>query len=296
MALELGDAAEEFGVAGGDLVPDAPDVFPGFIADAVEPGVLEGVDFIAIPAAADVHHVAGFEPLVAGDAGDEGAGERPPAHVVPTEGFVDAEEFGFEGEGVAGGIGGGAEGEGEGFHGVAVDAVGAGFGEFTGEGGPVGLGGGAGAAVPGHGGEEDADAAAVEVGDHLANGGEAAGEVAEVVELAAVVDADVGVGVPDEDAVDAAVAFVEIVEVAVDGVATGGGVVEVAVLDHHLGLDEGALGPGEFGAAVLGVVKADADAAFGAPVAGVGEPGGGGGGGGGAVDLRGFEGEAGVLG
>ena len=73
-------------------------------------------------------------------------------------------------------------------------------------------------------------------------------------------------------AVDAAVALVEVVEVAVDGVAAGDGVVEIAVLDHHLGLDEAGLGPLEGGELVTGGVVAGADAALGAPMLEVAQP------------------------
>ena len=129
-----------------------------------------------------------------------------------------------------------------------------------------GLVGRAGALVPHHHGEEDADAAAVEVGDHLANAFDAAGHGLDHLQLVAVVDAHVWIGGPDEHGVDAAVAFFEIVEIAVDGVAAGDGVIEVAVLDHHLRLDEAGLGPLERGQFVARWVEGGADAALGAPV------------------------------
>ena len=70
-------------------------------------------------------------------------------------------------------------------------------------------------------GKEDAHAAAMKVGDHLSNAFDAAGHGLDHLELVAVVDAHVGVGRPDEDGVDSAIAFFEIVEVAIDGVTPG---------------------------------------------------------------------------
>ena len=58
-----------------------------------------------------------------------------------------------------------------------------------------------------------------------------------------VIDADVRIDGPDQDGVDAAVSLLQIVEIAIDGVLAGFGIVEVAVLDHHLRLDEARLRP-----------------------------------------------------
>ena len=114
--------------------------------------------------------------------------------------------------------------------------------------------------------------AAVQIVHHFLERGEAAGHVAQEVELVAVVDADVGIDGPEEDGIDAAVAAVEVVEETVDGVPAGGGVVEVAVFHHGLGLDEGALRPLEFGARVEVAGETGADAAFGAVARDLGEP------------------------
>src|SRR5580698_3478718 len=49
-AFDCGDAAQSLGVARGHLIPDAPDVFPAFEADAVEEGLLQVVEIIVVPA------------------------------------------------------------------------------------------------------------------------------------------------------------------------------------------------------------------------------------------------------
>ena len=99
------------------------------------------------------------------------------------------------------------------------------------------------------------------------------GHVVEQVELVAVVDANVRINRPDEHRIDAAVALVEIVQIAVDGVARANRIVEVAVLDHHLRLDKTALRPLQFRAIVFGAVVADAGEALGPPLFDVGQPG-----------------------
>src|SRR5208337_945119 len=86
--LYLRDAAQRLRVAGGDLVPDAPDVFPAFIAHAVEEGVLKIIGLVVVPAVADVHHVARFEPLVTADHGDKGIFPVAPSEVVPLQRLV----------------------------------------------------------------------------------------------------------------------------------------------------------------------------------------------------------------
>ena len=134
-ALDLGDAADGLGVARRDAVPDAPDVLPGFVADAVEERELQIVGLVLVPAVADVDHVAGLEPLAAADRGDERVLPIAPAQVVPIEHFVGfGIAFGLEGEGVAGGVAGDAEAAGDAVIGIAVDAIRADFRQQSGDG------------------------------------------------------------------------------------------------------------------------------------------------------------------
>src|SRR6516164_3140556 len=112
----------------------------------------------------------------------------------------------------------------------------------------------------------------MKVGDHLAKRGDTAGHVAQEIELVAIIDADVGIYRPEQDTIDAAVAFIEVIEVAIDGVAAGYGIVEIAVLDHGLRLHETALCPGEGGARVDFGIESGAGALFVTPGADVAEP------------------------
>ena len=92
--------------------------------------------------------------------------------------------------------------------------------------------------VPHHHGEEHAHTAAMEVSNHLAHAFNATGHGLDHLKLVAVVDAHVGIRGPDKHRVDSAVALFKIVEVPAYGVAAGGRVVEVSILDHHLRLYE----------------------------------------------------------
>ena len=272
-ALDGGDAARGFGVAGIDAVPDAPDVLPALPAHAVEEGELQVAGLVRVPAVADVDHVAGLKPLVAVDHGDEGKAVLAPGHHVPTEGLVAGAAFRLERRADGRWLSAASE-KPSGTPSCVSPLMPSASIAFMSAAMACGQGwsGCVRSFVPHHHGEEHAHAAAMEVGDHLANAFNAAGHGLDHLELVAVVDAHVRIGGPDEHGIDAAVAFFEIVEIAVDGVAAGDGVVEVAILDHHLRLHEAGLGPAEGGQLVARGVEGGADAALGAPVLDVAEP------------------------
>ena len=112
----------------------------------------------------------------------------------------------------------------------------------------------------------------MEIFNHLPEPCRAARHVHQQVVLVAVVNADVRVGVPDENGINSPVALFEIVEVAVHGEAACHWVVESAILDHHLRLDEARLSPLELGAVIFNAVVAHADQMFEAPMLEVGQP------------------------
>src|ERR1039457_4353677 len=97
--------------------------------------------------------------------------------------------------------------------------------------------------VPHHHGEEHADAAAMEISDHLAYTVDTAGHGFDHLQLIAIIDSHVRVGGPNQHSIDAAVAFVQVVEITVDRVAAGDRVVDIAIVDHHLRLYETGLRP-----------------------------------------------------
>jgi len=175
---------------------------------------------------------------------------------------------------MAGSNGGDAKIGGNAFEGVEVDAVGADLFQELRERGPGRSGFFAGARIPGEDGEEDFDVVTVEIVDKFLESGETAGEIAEEIELVAIVDAKIGIDVPEEDGVDGAEAALGFGEEFFGRVLAGFGVVEGAVPDEELDLGDGALGPGEIGIAVVGIVEAELGASFAAPGLHSGEPGG----------------------
>src|ERR1700677_589937 len=92
--------------------------------------------------------------------------------------------------------------------------------------------------IPDHDGKEHLDPARMKLGDHLLDALHAAGQIAEQVELITRVDAQVGINVPDQYAVDAAIAQFEIVKKTVDCVAGTDRIVEISIVNHHLGLHQ----------------------------------------------------------
>ena len=156
--------------------------------------------------------------------------------------------------------------------GIAVDAVGADLLHQPRDRVPVRLALRAGAVVPGHGRQEHLHPAPVEILDRAFQSGQPARKIRGHVELVAIVDADVRIDIPEQDAVQPAEALLQIVQVAIHGVATGHRIIEIAVLHHHLRMHEVALRPLQFRAAVVGVVVADAGQVLAAPVAQLGDP------------------------
>jgi len=278
-AFDAGEAENGFGIAGIHGIPEAPEIFERGVTFAVEEGVLEAVGFIAGKAIGDVDHVARLEPARFADHRSERVGDVfpgdpvVPAESAPSDGFVANFELRFESHAVSGGDGSGAEVGGNAFESVEVDAVGADFFQELRERDPGRGGFFAGAGIPGEDGEKNFDVVAVKIVDELFESGEAAGKIAEEIELVAVVHADVGIDVPEEDGVDGAEAALGFGEEFFGRVAAGFGIVDGAVPDEKLDLGKSALGPGEIGIRVVGFIEAELGAAFFAPGLEAGEPG-----------------------
>src|SRR5580658_9823692 len=274
LALDIGDSPQGFGIPWSDLVPDAPDVLPALVAHAVEERGLQIVGLVACPTIADVDHVAGFQPLQLADHGRERILPIAPTLVVPHQLFVGARRpFGFERHRMAGLVGCRAVSAGHPVEGIAVHAIRANFGHKLGGRDPIWLAHVARAGVPRHAREEDPHTAAMEILDHLAQGWDPARQIASQVPLIAVVDSYIRINRPDQHAIHTAVALVDIAQVAIDRILSGGRIVEIALLGHHLRLNKIALRPEEFGAPVFDIVVAHADEALAPPLAQVAEPG-----------------------
>src|SRR5258708_11795347 len=76
----------------------------------------------------------------------------------------------------------------------------------------------------------------------------------------------------DEDSADSAVTLYRVIDVAVNRISMCNWVVEKAVLDHHLRLDETRLRPFQGRQIVAEVVVTDANAPLGSPMCYIGEP------------------------
>ena len=272
-AFQHRHAAGRFGIARRDAVPDSPDVFPTLKADAVEERVLQVGGVIAIPAIGDVYHVTRLQPFVVINARRERRNSvLSPRHQVVGERFVGRAAFGLEDERMSNFVGGFRERQRNAVLRVAVDSVGADIShDFRDRVGPR-LAGIARALVPHHHREKHAHSALVKVGDHLPHAGDATRHRANHVVLIAIVDAHIRICGPDQYRVDAAVAFLEIVEIAIDRIFARDRIVEIAILDHHLRLDEARLRPRQRRDFVARAVVADSNETFHAPVPDVGEP------------------------
>ena len=69
-----------------------------------------------------------------------------------------------------------------------------------------------------------------------------------------------------------AITFVQIVEITINGVLVGEGIVEKAIMHHHLRLHEAGLCPLERGILVARGIEANADETLRAPMRNVGQP------------------------
>src|SRR5208337_3475030 len=112
----------------------------------------------------------------------------------------------------------------------------------------------------------------MEVGNHLLYAGNAPRHAANHVVLIPIVDSHVWVGWPDQDRINAAVALLKVVKVSVCGVLPCDGIIEVPILNHHLGLHETRLRPFQGGQVVPCTIVADTNTTFHPPVRDIGKP------------------------
>ena len=113
-----------------------------------------------------------------------------------------------------------------------------------------------------HHGKHHAHAAVVEIRHHGFDALNPARHGSRHVVLIAVVDAHIGIGGPNQNRIDTAIALLQIIEIAVHRVFVRHRIVEIAVLHHHLRLDEARLRPGQRRIAIARIVIAGADVAL----------------------------------
>ena len=269
--LDASEAQQRFGIARIVLVPGSPEVFERGISLSVEKGVLQAVGLVARKAVGDIHGVTRLKPLILADHGNERIllpfPSHPivPAEVRPCDGRIARLELGLKGERMADRIGGLAKTGRDALQRIEVDSVGIDVFEqlrhdsgcatvFT-----------AGSCIPHEQWEKDFYVVAVKLVDHLANTRNPAGKIAQHIKLIAVVDAKVGINVPDENSVNRADATLGFGEETTDSVFAFFRIVETSVPNEQLYLGKDVRGPLEIGTSVLRVVVAQKRLAIIAP-------------------------------
>ena len=112
----------------------------------------------------------------------------------------------------------------------------------------------------------------MKVRNHLFHTGNASRHGINHVELIAVVDTHVRIGRPNQHRVNSSVSGLQIVEISIHRVLPGDRVIEIAVLHHHLRLNEAALSPLQGRNLVARAVVSDPDSSFCAPMGNVTQP------------------------
>jgi hypothetical protein len=246
LPLNRRDPPQRFGVARRELIPDAPHVLPRGVTDPIEEHVLQIVVAVAAPAVLDVHDVARLEPLELEHRRNRFLRDLlAPALHVPIQNVI-------------AGLRGGLrlqhdsrptlrtrieECARHAAVGIAVDAVRTDRRDQLRHQFPVGLAVRPRAVVPRHRRQKHLHAALVEISDCALEAGDAPWQIVRHVEMVAIIDADVRVDVPQQHAVDAAVTTLQVVEIALHGVAPRDRIEQVTILDHRQRLHEIALRP-----------------------------------------------------
>src|ERR1700682_5016009 len=269
--LNSGEAEDSFRVMRNRAVPEAPKVIECGVTLSVEEGMLQTICLVAGKAITDAHHVPRLEPLGLAYHRHEGVFLAFPGHPVvpadirPSHGFVANIKLRFECERMADGVGSLSEGRGDAFERVKIDAVSVDVFEQLGDCDPWECSFVAGSSVPGEDGEEYFYAATVKLIYHLPDRGDPAGQIAQKVELVAIVHSQVGINGPDQDGIDRADPAFRVSEKPVNRIFAGFRIVKTSVPDEKLYLGDDLLGPCQFGTLVLRAIVAQTDEAFSSP-------------------------------
>ena len=277
-AFDASEAKHRFCVVRAHGIPETPEIFEGSVTLAVEESVLKAVRFVARKAISHMDDVTRFEPTGAADHRYHWIRNIFPGNpVIPTEHapgnrvvadfklrFKDERNFRRSRRVAKTG--------GNGFERVEIDPISANLFEQVDD-GDAGIGGLVPrAGVPSEDREENFDVMTVKIGDEFLKPRNAAGKIAQEVELIAIVDADVGINVPEKDNVDGADTFFSFTEKFVDGVLVGPGIVERTVPHEKLHLGKGFAYPCEFRPRVFGAIISQTLKTVGTPGLQIGAP------------------------
>src|SRR5213594_1960868 len=270
-SLDSGQAEDSFRVMWGHAVPEAPEIFERGVTLSVEEGMLQAVRFVASKTVCGIYHMPRLEPLALAHhryewiflafpgnpvvPADVGAGER----------FITNIKLRLECEGMTRGVRSQSELNGNALKRIKVDPIRIDIFKKLRKSNPSRRSLFSRACVPRNEREENLDSVAVKLLNHLTNRGNAAREIAQQIELIAVVNAEVGIEVPNQDGIDRTNATFRVVQKTVHRVYACFGVVKRAIPDERLDLGENLLGPGQLWPLVLGIIVAETDQLAGTP-------------------------------
>jgi hypothetical protein len=278
--LDTRESQDGFRIIRVHPIPEPPKIFQDGVTRAVKEGVLQAIGLVPCKAVGNIHGVAWLQPSCFVHHWHEGVllpfpGDPiVPANVSPGERLIARFELRFERERVAGGVGREPEFCGNALECVEIDAIRSNVRQKLRDRNPRKCTFLACALVPDEDWEEHSHASTVELLDHLAKRWDAAGQVAQEVELAAIVHPQIGIDMPDEDRVYGSDAALGLGQESVNRVFTFLGIVEAAVPNQQLHLGEDMLSPLQLWTVVLRAVVAKANAAVVSPRFEPVEPGG----------------------
>src|ERR1700693_2222563 len=140
-------------------------------------------------------------------------------------------------------VGGLCEGKWDSILGVTVNAVGTNLAHPFGNRLSPGLTWIVGALIPHHHRKQYSNATLVKFCDQLPNTIKAAGHRRDHIELVAIINSKIWVIRPQQNGVDAAIALLDVGQIPIDGIFPRDGIVQIAILDHRLWLNETRLRP-----------------------------------------------------
>src|SRR6266550_5026796 len=270
-SLDSGHAEDSFCVMRGHAIPEAPEIFEGGVTLSVKEGVLQAVGLVASKAISDIHHVAWLQPLALAHHRHEWiflafpCNPVVPADVAPGERFVANFELRLQRERMPNRVGSQRESNRNALKRIKVDPIRIDIFKELRKSNPSRRSLFSRACVPRNEREENLDSVAVKLLNHLTNRGNAAREIAQQIELIAIINAEVGIDVPNQDGIDRTNATFRVVQKTVHRVFARFGVIKGAIPDEHLDLGENLLGPGEFRPLVFGIIVVETDQLAGTP-------------------------------
>src|SRR5207245_8836548 len=205
-----------------------------------EEGMLQAVRFVASKAIGDIHHMPRLEPFTLAHHRHKGIFLSFPGHpIVPTnvgpgDRFITKIKLRLECEGMTRGVRSQSELNGNALKRIKVDPIRIDIFKELRKSNPSRPSLFSRACVPRNEREENLDSVAVKLLNHLTNRANAAREIAQQIELIAIINAEVVIDVPNQDGIDRTNAVFRFVQKTVHRVFDRLGVIKGAVTDEQL--------------------------------------------------------------